>query len=193
MSTWRLWVQGSEFYLGTRRFVSLGKISFHRNFNWQYRLGSSVTKLGPPLQLSNGWLLALQLAFLFDEDTPHLLNGEPEGPTLIETPLHHKCLISFVVRSADRSAKIRSQSTVDGAVIKTLHLRDGSTILAIADVRPREEQDEIIVQDMKEKLRVKMTSEPPADSFHVEVSDHRFGPRGNVIAVIGLGPEVVHW
>jgi hypothetical protein len=67
-NTWRTWVQGNECYLAMRDGITLFKVSLHRNFRWQLSGGTMVHRLARLIPRSDGWVLALQLAFLIDDD-----------------------------------------------------------------------------------------------------------------------------
>ncbi|RIK45776.1 MAG: hypothetical protein DCC58_05405 [Chloroflexi bacterium] len=189
---WRIWTQGDEFYAAGRDAVRLGKISFHRNNNWQLRLGTMMQRLAPGLLLSGSWRHALELIFLVSDDVLLPKAQREEKVVAVETPLQHKLLIDLLLTdSADRRSLMPVE--VQGSVLREVILRSGKTLLVLGRVLPFTSEDFAAVADMRSKLRVSFRERiPERHEAYVEATLTSFAPgRGNVLQIIPVGPEAL--
>ena len=186
-NAWRFWAQGDEFYAAARDMAKLGKISFHSRFNWQFRAGSFVNRLAPPLPLSNNWLHALEIVFLIGSNVLLPLAQREEKVTLIETPEGYKLLVDLLLSRGSRVPPSLPAETA-GSVLATHRLRSGAQLVATTRTLVFTETDQAIIADTRAKLRVNFTEDPPTSGVYVEATWQTFSPKtGNVIGVIPVG------
>lgn len=191
-STWRLWVQGDGCYLAGRDTASIGKISFHRNFNWQYRVGSALHRLAPPLKRSDGWSHGVQLAFFVDDDVIRPF-GVTDAPHLrFEIPCGHKGLVNILFSPRGIGATARIPGDFGGTVLGQLPLRSGSAVVATATIAERTAQENAFVHETREKLRINLTEPPAPGEFFAEATWFNSNREaGNIVAVIPVGLDSV--
>ena len=187
----RIWSQGEEFYVASRHNVNIGKISFHRNGNWQHRLGNGVHRLAQPLQLSGGWLHALEIVHLIGEGVLLPLNQRESAVTLIETPPMHKFLLNIIYSKSVQATNLRLPVEMyGGAVLKNMRLRSGKTLIVIGRIMPFTPEDQMAITDMREKVRVNFDKLPTANDVYIEALHHHYHyVTGNVIHIHPLGQD----
>lgn len=189
-NAWRFWSQGDEFYAAARNTAALGKISFHRNGNWQHRAATGMSRLSPGLRLSAGWLHVLELVYLIGADTLLPLDQREEAVILVDTPSFHKLLLDLLLSDSSRQSHSGPPPEMRGTVLKTLRLRSGKILLVIGRVMPFTSEDQAAIADMRAKLRINFSASPNANEVYAEASLHSFQQgAGNIVQVIPIGSE----
>jgi len=191
-SAWRFWAQGDEFYAASRDAAALGKISFHKNFKWQYRLGTTTTRLAVPLRLSLGWLHAVQISFLVEADVLLPLKRADAKVRLIEVPEGSKLVLNVLVSSETRRPVLKPPAEIGGTVLDSDRLRGGASLIVTGRGLKMDANDRSIVADVRDKLRINFTGRPNANEVFAEAAWHEFDARtGNAIAIIPVGFETI--
>jgi hypothetical protein len=188
-NAWRFWAQGDEFYAAARDVAKLGKVSFHSNGNWQFRAGAALNRLAPASPLSNGWLLALQLVFLVDPDVMLPLDQREEGVRLLETPDGFKLLVDLLLSKGSSSVPPPLPSEIGGAMVAAHRLRNGTHLVATTRTMGLTAADQGFITDLRAKLRINFTGDPPASGFYAEATWQTFNTEANLIGVIPVGQD----
>ncbi len=190
--TWRIWVQGNEFYAACRDSVNQAKISFHSGFNWQFRFGHGVSRLAHPLVLSGGWLHCLELSFLVDSNVLLPINQRGDKVDLINTPPNNKLLINLLLWPESHSFPRQLPPETVGAVIQEYKLRDGAILRVIARIMPINNFDRNLTLETRQGLKANYSKAPTAEETYVEANWQQFSAQtGNVIVIIPVGIEVI--
>jgi hypothetical protein len=189
-NAWRFWSQGDEFYAAARDAVNFGKISFHRNGNWQLRTGTVMQRLAPGLKLTGGWIHALELVYLVGDGVLLPKSQCEENVMKVDVPGLSKLLIDLIISGSSRQPS-HIPAEMRGTTLKVLGLRSGQTLMIIGRVMPFNKQDMLAIADMRAKLKVSYATNLPAeDDAYIEASMHSFRPgQGNIIQVIPVGTE----
>lgn len=187
---WRFWSQGDEFYAAARDLVNIGKISFHRNGNWQLRAGKAMTRLAPGIKLPGGWTHALELVFLVGKGVLIPRSQQEEHVTQIETTAAQKLLIDLLICEPSRQPAPLPIG-IRGTLLKALALRNGCVVHVVSRVMPLNESDNFAIADMRSKLRVNFDQRLPiSNEMYAEASSISFNQNGgNVIQIIPVGSE----
>lgn len=189
-SAWRVWFQGDEFYAAARDVARHGKISFHKDFKWQYRLGALVQPLAAPTPLSERWLHALEIAFLVDEDAYLPPEQAERGVILVETPADHKCLVNILRHRDHHQRFVDPPAEVRGIVLHHFRLRAGHSIIVTGRTRPMDSDDRAVIAKVRSDLRFNV--ERSGDIVYAEGMWQQFDARsGNAIAIVPVGPDSV--
>ena len=189
-STWRIWTQGNEFYAATRSVATISKISFHNNFNWQWRSGREVQRLARPILAAPGWFEAARIAFLVDPDVLVPKDQEDSRTRLIETPGGHK--LSVIIWVSERSAIPFPRTTAGGQPLLKATLRDGRRLFVAANSLPFKEVDRELIAEFRAKLRIEYSERPSEDATYGEAWYSDCSPvTGNKIAIIPVGYDSV--
>jgi hypothetical protein len=167
--------------------AKLGKVSFHSDGNWQFRAGTVVQRLAPPLPLSNGWQLALELVFLVDPDVMLPLGDREDAVLLLETPAGHKLLVDLLLSKGSSSVPAPLPPEIGGAVLKTYRLRNGAYLVATTRTVAQTAADQGFITDVRAKLRVNFAGDPPSSGVYAEATWQTFNSEGNLIGVIPVG------
>lgn len=191
-NAWRIWIQGDEFYAGSRSMAHDAKISFHRHLNWQFRVDKSVTRLAPPLRLSDGWLHALEISFLVDQGVLQSMDMKPDKVKMIETPTGQKLLINLMLSSHNKRPGFIPPKEIGGQLVGAQRLRSGATFIVTHRVMSMTDSDRTVIQDLRSKLKVTYNERPPKEDVYVEAFSCSFSDKtGNVVAVVTTGYETV--
>ena len=190
-NAWRIWTQGDEFYAAPRNTIQLGKVSFHRGLNWQYRVGSSTIRLARPLELSGAWLHILEISFLLDQNILMPLDQREDSVTLIETPSDYKLLVNLMLFSNVKLPNLRPPPEIGGHLLGFQRLRSGATLIATYRIMQISDPDRALIADVRSKLRVHVDKQPTG-KFYIEANWNEFSPQtGNVIAITSTGNEAI--
>ena len=189
-STWRIWTQGNEFYAATRSAATISKISFHNNFNWQWRAGRDVQRLARPTLAAPGWFEAVRIAFLVDTDVLVPKGQEDSRTRLIETPADHK--LSLIIWVSERSAIAFPRTIAGGHPLLKATLRDGRRLFVAANSLPFKQIDRELIADFRAKLRIEYSERPSEEDVYGEAVYSDCSPvTGNKIAIIPVGYDSV--
>jgi hypothetical protein len=190
-NAWRIFTQGDEFYAAPRNMIQHGKVSFHRNFNWQYRVGSAAVRLVEPIRLSQGWLLALEIAFLIDQHVLLPLEQRESNVKLVETASGYKLLVRLLLSSDVKRQNLRPPSDIGGSLLADQRLRSGATLLVTSRVMPLSDQDRALIGDVRHKLKVNFSAWPTGEVYIEEILAFFKPSKGNVIVIIPTGLETI--
>ena len=184
-SAWRFWVQGNEFYAAPRDVATLGKISFHSNFNWQYRLGKAVFRLARPLRLSENFLHAIQLSFLVEAGVLLPLNQAETKVGLIEVPAGFKLVLNLLISPHSQTPGLTPPVEIGGTVLVSHRLRGGSSLITTSRILEMDANDLSIIKDIQEKIRINFTSLPNKKQVFAEAAWNQFDERtGNAMVIV---------
>jgi hypothetical protein len=187
-NTWRIWVQGNECYLAMRDGTRLFKVSLHRHFRWQLSGSTMVHRLARPISRSDGWVLALQLAFLIDDDVLRPVTKTDASYLILDVPVGCKYLVNVLFPPGAGKNAEPIPKDFGGNVLGRLPLRNGRSVLVTGFARKRSSQDMAIVKDVRDNLRVTLTAAPIAGNFYAEALVlETSSSTGNVIAIVPLG------
>jgi hypothetical protein len=188
-SAWRFWAQGDEFYAAARDTARLGKVSFHSRFNWQFRAGTLINRLAPPLSLSNNWLHALEIVFLVDHHTLLPLAQREEKVALVETPQGHKLRVDLLLSKDSRVPPSLPREVV-GTVQASHRLRNGAQLRAVTRTLALTDPDRAIIAETRANLRVNFAQDPPDSGVYVEARWQTFSAKsGNAIGIVPVGDD----
>ena len=189
---WRFWAQGDEFYAASRDAIKLGKISFHKNFNWQYRLGDALFPLARPLRLSDDWLHAVQLSFLVKAGVLLPLSQGDTRVSLVDVPVGAKLVLNLLVSLHTRKPMLTPPAQIGGAVILSHRLRGGTSLIMTYRILEMDTNDLSVIDDIQAKLRINFTSLPDSSEVFAEAVWHQFDARtGNTIVVVPVRYEAI--
>lgn len=190
-NAWRIFTQGNEFYAAPRNSAQIGKVSFHKNLNWQYRLGTVSHRLARPIALTEGWLHALEISFLIDQHVFLPLEQRENKVTLIETPANYKLLVNLLLSQGVRRVSLKPPPEIIGSILGFQRLRSGATLLITSRILPISDADRALISEVRHKLNVNFTKHP-SEGVYIEMSWMSFDPKaGNVIAIIPTGYETI--
>lgn len=190
-NTWRIWTQGNEFYAATRSATAISKISFHNNFNWQWRSGTGVQRLARPIPAAPGWFEAARVVFLVDSGVLVPIGQADSRTYLVETPLGHK--LSVIICVSERPSVPFASAVAGSHPVLKATLRDGRRLFVVACSFPFTDADRELMAKFREGLRINYFVRPSEESTYAEGWYSDCSPAtGNKIAIIPLGYDSLH-
>lgn len=190
--SWIFFSQNDEFYASARDITKLGKISFHSSMSWQYRFGTQLHKLVPPIPYSEGWLHCFELVFLIGEDVLLPRVQVEKKVKYFETPPGNKLVIDLFISSRPPYKSINYPKDAPIEAIGSLKLSDKRKIKIYGRIIPFVDQDLILLNDMREKLRVTYKENPKPEETYVEANWYHSHPNeGNLLVIIPIGLDSI--
>lgn len=185
-SAWRFFTQGDEFYAASENTVQVGKASFHRNFNWQYQIGTQMKRL--VTNKNDGrWRHALLVQFQPSDDAACPVSDKHPKLIEIESPPQHKLMLNLYV-SIERADPSRLESaTVAGEVIAYIQLKSGRVVALLKKVEPFNEADHNRISEVKSLVRATVEAPLVIENSYVEWAVlHASEEHGNSVVVTPL-------
>jgi len=171
--------------------AKLGKVSFHPGLNWQFRVGTAVQRLAPPLSLADGWMHALELRFLI---TPNcfLPIEDRERDVPFAEIAEGENLIVNILWAPDGQAAGDIPAMMGGQAIWRHRLSGGESVAVTSRAMPMSESDTTLADEVISKLRVNFRKPPVLSDTFIEAEWMSFHPQnGNVVVIIPVDSRVV--
>jgi len=192
-SLWRFWTTGDEVYVANRNFARLVRVSLHSSgasFCW---VGAHRKDLAAPCLLpGEAWSHALEIVWLIPEDSlpvPEIKEVKKSKPAIvIETPPDQKLVLN-VLYGATRATTHETAlpEIMNGGRLMQARLPCGTQVTVIGRLLPFSDQDLKNIATGRGDSITGVHVRGPNDGLERTVV--HASPRGNIITVIGCGPN----
>jgi hypothetical protein len=182
---WWFTHQGNEFYLASKLGLSVSKISFHRDGNWQMRTGNQVIRFAPTRIVSGNWLHAASVRWYLSAGAFRPPGKAANKVRLLEVPENADLVAAIFVSVDDSNPPIPMVS--GGNILVRDHLRDGRSVVIESFAV---EADQQFASRVRNITAISLSgSEVPGD-FYAETHEIYSDPeQGNILAVVPLGVD----
>jgi hypothetical protein len=189
-SAWRFWRSGDEFYAAVRNAAHLTKVSFHRNGNWQLRMGAATKRLMATRHYLPGWLHVVSIQWFLYPGSLRPLTSGSEDVELVEVPEDHKLAVNIIL-STTKAGSDPPLPREGGRFVWREHLRDSRLVVVHAVTLPLAEQDhEARARILREAPPLTYETKPDPADVYAEISIYTTRPEsGNVIGIAPLPPD----
>jgi hypothetical protein len=192
---WKFWIEKNEIYATSRIAGQINKISIHASGQIHMHLGRrDVQRLAAPMPFGVAWLHAFELRFLVTPDAHappanFVKLKKNKKAFLIDVPAENVLVLNLLVGANTQEVPELLPKELGGAqTVWRARRSDGSFVILVVRVLPFDSDNEKAAAEMR-AMRINTSGEPPAKPPYCEISHLFWGPGGNVVLVMPVGPE----
>jgi hypothetical protein len=187
-SIWRFWHQGDEFYAAARDSTHAAKISFHRNGNWQARVGPASQRFTSSRLITPDWLHALSVHWILLPDAFLPKSSGHENCTLVEVPNDCNLILNLVV-STTGSALAQPRVPPVQSFVWYQRLRSGRILAIDLLTELQTDHDREIASWLRREGTFTVDKLPGPDAFYAELAWLATRAEGNTVVIVPVGPD----